>query len=256
MFVTANDGCRLHVQEGRAANVPLVMSNSLGTDMGLWDAQLPALGRDSTWRYDTRGHGQSDAPAGEYSVDRLGEDLLSVIDATGAPQVDVCGLSIGGVTALWAAIHHPARIRRLILANTAARIGDLDLWTERIGKVRAGGLSVLAEATMQRWFTAGFRSTHPQAVDRIRSTLLQTSVDGYVGCCAALRDADLRAQVNQVSCPTLVIVGAHDPATPPQAGEWLAANIAGAVLVSLDAAHLSNVERTDDFNAAVKAFLA
>jgi 3-oxoadipate enol-lactonase len=224
--------------------------------MGLWDAQVVAFGPDSTWRYDTRGHGRSDASPGEYSIDRLGQDLLSVIDATGAPQVDVCGLSIGGITALWAAIYHPTRIRRLILANTAARIGDVDLWNERIGKVRAGGLSVLSDATMQRWFTAGFRSTHPQSVDRIRAAFLQTSVDGYIGCCAALRDADVRAQASRVACPTLVIVGAHDPATPPEAGEWIATAVKGAQLVSLDAAHLSNVERPDEFSAAVKTFLA
>jgi len=235
--------------------VPLVLSNSLGTDISLWDPQAEALGPGSAWRYDTRGHGLSDATPGDYSIDRLGEDLLTVIDATGAPQVDVCGLSIGGVTALWAAIPHPSRIRRLILANTAARIGDVNLWNERIATVRSSGLSVLADATMTRWFTAAFRSAHAPVVDRIRSVLLQTSVDGYVGCCAVLRDTDLRPHLTGVSCPTLVIVGAHDPATPPEAGEWIASHVDGAHLVSLDAAHLSNVERADEFTTAMRTFL-
>lgn len=256
MFLTANDGCRLNVVPGGSAQVPVVFSNSLGTDHTLWDSQLPALDRDATWRYDTRGHGQSDIAPGEYSIGRLGQDLLNVIDATGAPQADICGLSIGGITALWVAIHHPARIRRLILANTAARIGDPELWETRIRTVRAGGLSAIAEATMQRWFTEVYRSKHAGIVDRIRATFEQTSIDGYIACCAVLRDADLRGQAAQVKCPTLVITGAHDPATPPEAGVWLGSQIPGAQVVTLDAAHLSNVEQPQEFNAAIRAFLS
>lgn len=255
MFVTTNDGCRLHVLAGDAVPVPLILSNSLGTDHTLWDPQLPALNRAATWRYDTRGHGKSAAPTGEYSIARLGQDLLSVIDATGASQADVCGLSIGGITALWVAIHHPSRVRRLILANTAARIGDLALWETRIQTVRSGGLGAIAEGTMQRWFTAGFRESHPDIVEGIRATFEQTSADGYVACCAVLRDADLRSLAHQVKCPTLVMTGAHDPATPPEAGVWLGSQIPGAQVVTLDAAHLSNVERPQEFNAATQVFL-
>src|SRR6188508_2314538 len=141
MFVTTDDGVRLHVITGTGDGVPLVLSNSLGTDTGLWSAQVDALSTSRpVWRYDTRGHGQSGAPATDYSLDRLGNDLLSVINATGAARADICGISIGGMTALWAAVHAPHRVRRVILANTAARIGNDGLWAERIRGARTDGM--------------------------------------------------------------------------------------------------------------------
>ena len=257
MFITADDGVRLHVIAGTRDGVPLVLSNSLGTDTGLWRAQADALAHDRpVWRYDTRGHGQSDAPAAEYSLDRLGRDLLAVIDASGAERADICGISIGGMTALWAAVHAPHRVRRVILANTAARIGNDGLWAERIHGARTDGMAVLADASMVRWFTEEFRARHPEVVARLRQTFEATSVDGYVGCCAALRDADLRPVAERVACPTLIVTGRHDPATPAADGHWLGHQIRGARVVDLDAAHLSNVERADDFNAAVLDFIS
>jgi 3-oxoadipate enol-lactonase len=257
MFVTTDDGIQLHVIAGTGDGVPLVLSNSLGTDTGLWNAQADALAPSrSVWRYDTRGHGQSGAPAGDYSLDRLGKDLIAVIDASGAERADICGISIGGMTALWAAVHAPHRVRRVILANTAARIGNDALWAERIRGARTDGMEVLAGASMVRWFTEGFRAQQPDVVARLRKSFEATSVDGYVGCCAALRDADLRSVSGKIACPTLVVTGRHDPATPPSDGRWLADQIRGARVVDLDAAHLSNVERADDFNVAVRAFLS
>lgn len=256
MFLTTDDGIRLHVVPGTRDGVPLVLSNSLGTDTGLWNAQVDALAQDrAVWRYDTRGHGQSGAPATDYSLERLGQDLLAVLDATGAERADVCGISIGGMTALWAAVHAPHRVRRVILANTAARIGNDALWAERIRAARTDGMRVLADASMARWLTEGFRTRHPEVVTRLRQTFESTSVDGYVGCCAALRDADLRAVAGNVACPALVVTGRHDPATPPADGRWLADRMRGARCVDLDAAHLSNVERAGDFNVAVRDFL-
>jgi 3-oxoadipate enol-lactonase len=193
-------------------------------------------------------------PAGDYSIERLGRDLLAVIDATGVPRVDLCGVSIGGLTALWVALHAPDRVRRIILANTAARIGDLEMWSARIKSVRTDGMATLADATMVRWFTPRFRASRPEVVARFHSTIERTAVDGYAGCCAALRDADLRSLTAQVACPTMVVTGRHDPATPPEQGEWLARQIRGAELVEFDAAHLSNVEQSDAFNAAVLRF--
>jgi 3-oxoadipate enol-lactonase len=257
MLVTTDDGVRLYVIAGTDNGVPLVLSNSLGTDTGLWSAQADALaGSRSVWRYDTRGHGQSDAPAAEYSLDRLGKDLLAVIDATGADRADVCGISIGGMTALWAAVHAPHRLRRVILANTAARIGNDRLWAERIRGARTDGMGVLADASMARWFTEGFRARHPDVVACLRKTFEATSVGGYVGCCAALRDADLRPVAEKVACPALIVTGRHDPATPPADGQWLGDQIRGARVVDLDAAHLSNVERADEFNVAVRDFIS
>lgn len=256
MFVTTDDGCRLGVSPGAPATVPMVLSNSLGTDRALWDSQLEPFGRaHSVWRYDTRGHGESDAPEGDYSIERLGKDLLTVIDATSAARVDLCGVSIGGMTALWVAQHAPGRVRRIVLANTAAKIGDLNMWTSRINTARTGGMGGIADATMLRWFTPAFRAAHPEVVGRFHSTIARTNPHGYAGCCAALRDADLRDLAARVACPTLVVTGRNDPATPPEQGRWLAEQITGAQLVEFDAAHLSNVERPDEFSAAVLGFL-
>jgi 3-oxoadipate enol-lactonase len=256
VFLTSSDGFRLHARADAAGGVPLVFSNSLGTDLTLWDAQARGLdNRSSVWRYDTRGHGQSNAPPGEYSLDALGRDLLSVVDAASSEPVDLCGISIGGQTVLWAAIHAPQRVRRLVVANSAARIGDVALWNERIRIARSEGLKPLADASMERWFTARFRQREPETVERFRATLARTSVDGYVGCCAALRDADLRPLVRGITCPTLIITGAHDPATPPDSARWLAAEIRGARYVELDCAHLSNVECAAGFNQALRDFL-
>ena len=255
MFVSTDDGCRLHVIPGSPGSVPMVLSNSLGTDQSLWDFQVAAFSRQrAVWRYDTRGHGASDKPQGEYSIDRLGKDLVAIIDATGVERVDLCGVSIGGMTALWVALHAPDRVRRVVLANTAAQIGDVGMWSARIKTVRTDGFGGLADATMTRWFTPEFRTARPEVVARFHSTLAHSDADGYAGCCAALRDADLRDLAPKVACRALVVTGRHDPATPPAQGRWLAEQIAGAQLVELDAAHLSNVERSDEFNAAVLNF--
>ena len=256
MFITTDDGLRLHAIAGAPGGVPLVLSNSLGTDVGLWESQLAAFGdARAVWRYDTRGHGRSDVPASATSIERLGKDLIAVIDATGGAPADLCGVSIGGITALWVAIHAPDKVRRVVLANTAAKIGSIDLWTERIRTARTAGMRVLAEASMLRWFTEEFRSQRDDVVGRFRATFEATSVEGYVACCAALRDADLRPHARDVSCPVLVITGALDPATPATDGKWLADQIAGAHVVELNAAHLSNVERAGEFNDAVMMFL-
>jgi 3-oxoadipate enol-lactonase len=256
VFVTSTDGNRLHTWAGDARDVPLVFSNSLGTDLTLWDRQAARLAdRSTVWRYDTRGHGQSDASAGDYSLAQLGRDLLAVADGASSDPVDLCGISIGGQTVLWAAIHAPTRVRRLVVANSGARIGDQPLWNERIRIARTEGLKRLADASMERWFTPGFRQREPDVVERFRSTLARTSIDGYVGCCAALRDADLRPWVREITCPTLIISARHDPATPPDGARRLAAAISGARYVELDCAHLSNVECADAFNDALHDFL-
>jgi 3-oxoadipate enol-lactonase len=255
---TTDDGCRLAYElTGPDDAPPLLLSNSLGTDRGLWDAQIDTLSRSfRVLGYDTRGHGASDAPPGEYTLERLGRDALSLMDHAGIASAHVCGVSIGGITALWLGVHAPDRVRRLVLANTAARIGSVESWEDRMATVRAGGVAGLAEATMERWFTARFRAAHPGTVARIRATFASTSAAGYLGCCAALRDADLRADSARVRAPAMVIAGAHDPATPPALGEALASAIPGATLVQFDSAHLSNVERAPEFTAAIVTFLS
>lgn len=255
---TTNDGCRLAFAiAGPEAAPAVVLSNALGTDRRLWDYQIEALAeRFRVLTYDTRGHGDSDAPAGAYSVERLGRDALSLMDAAGFARAHVCGVSIGGVTALWMGVHAPDRVCRLVLANTAARIGSLEFWNERMRLARSEGLSALADATIARWFSPVFRQSAPETIARMRATLLRVPVTGYLGCCAALRDADRPRVASQVRAPTLVVTGTHDVATPPAAGQWLTEAIPGARLVELDAAHLANVERAPEFTAALLAFLA
>lgn len=255
---TTDDGVRLAYEvEGPAHGPTLVFSSSLGTTRDLWKPQLPTLAKTfRVVRYDTRGHGLSDVPAGDYSIERLGRDLLSVMDLAGIERSHVCGLSIGGITGLWLGIHAPNRVSSLVLANTAARIGHIELWTERIRTAREKGLEALADAAMTRWFTAAFRAREADTVAELRATMAGTKVDGYVGCSAALRDADLRALTDRVRVPTLVIVGSHDVSTSPAEGTWISERIAGARLVELDAAHLSNVECAEEFSSAVATFLA
>lgn len=254
---TTDDGCRLAYDVTGPPTAPvLVLSNSLGTDHTLWDPQMEAFASTHrVVRYDTRGHGASDAPASDYDIARLGRDVLSLLDGLGVARADVCGISIGGLTALWLAIHAPARVGRVVLANTAARIGSEALWRERMRGVRERGLAALVEPTMARWFTAEGRAASPATIARLSATLSSMAPDGYLGCCAALRDADLTALVPRVTRPCLVVTGRHDVATPPEAGAWLAATIPGARLVELDAAHLSNLECAAGFTAAVTAFL-
>jgi 3-oxoadipate enol-lactonase len=254
---TTDDGCRLAYEVSGPETAPvLLLSNSLGTDRTLWDAQLAAFARTyRVVRYDTRGHGASDAPLGDYSIERLGRDVLSLLDVEGIARASVCGVSIGGLTALWLGIHAPDRIDRLVLANTAARIGSRELWDERTRLVRTEGLAALADATMARWFTAAFREAQPATVARVRATLLTVPVAGYLGCCVALGEADLHDAAVMVQAPTLVVTGRHDVATPPADGQALAAAIPGARHVEFEAAHISNLECADEFTEAVLSFL-
>lgn len=256
-YHTTDDGCRLaYALSGPESALPLVLSNSLGTDRGLWAGQIGAFSRrHRVLAYDTRGHGASDAPDGDYSLDRLGRDVVSLMDDVGIAQADVAGVSIGGITALWLGVHAPGRVRRLVLANTAARIGSVPFWTERMRVAGAEGVAALADVTMARWFTPAFRSAQPGTVARMRATLLAVPVAGYLGCCAALRDADLQSEAARVSARTLVVTGAQDAATPAAAGAWLVDAIAGARRLEFDAAHLANVECAAAFTDAVLAFL-
>jgi 3-oxoadipate enol-lactonase len=255
---TTDDGCRIaFTLSGPPAAPALVLSNALGTDRGLWTAQIDELSRHfHVLTYDTRGHGVSDAPAGDCNLARLGHDVVSLMDHVGMDRAHVCGVSIGGITALWLGVHAPDRVHRLVLANTAARIGSIESWSERMRLVRTGGLDGLADVTMARWFTAAFRQAEPATVARMRATLLGVPMAGYLGCCAALRDADLQGEASRVAAPSLVVTGAHDVATSPAMGAWLATTIRGASQVQLEAAHLSNVECAAAFTAAVTEFLA
>lgn len=252
-----SDGCRLCCEiDGPPGAPALLLVNGIGCTTDLWFRQLPRLSeRYRVIRYNARGHAGSDVPPGDYTLGQLGRDAAAVIDALAGGRAHVCGLSLGGITALWLAVHAPDRVGGLVLANTAARIGTVESWAERIALVRAKGMAGVADLSIPRWLTEPFRRREPQTVARIRRMLESCPPDGYLGCCAALRDADLRGALGGVQAPTLVIGSSEDRLTPLSAAELLRDGIPGARLATFDCAHLSNVEQPDRFTAAVEAFL-
>jgi len=254
----SNGDVRLHYAlSGREGGELLVLSTSIGSNMLMWDkprARLESLYR--VLRYDTRGHGASAVPPGPYTLDQLGHDVLQLLDEVGVERVNFCGLSMGGLIGMWLGLHAPHRLNRLILCNTAARVGSKEMWDERIAFVRQSGMEALAVLSLARWFTDSYRQTHPEEMDRIQRMIASNSPDGYCACCAALRDADLRASIPAIHVPTLVIAGTHDPATPPSEGRAIASALPGAQYVELDSSHLSAWERSDEFAHAVLTFLA
>ena len=257
MFEVQRAGCRLcYWVDGDPDAPALLFSNSLGTTHDLWRPQVEGLSSGfRIIRYDTRGHGRSDRPAGPYTIDTLGLDALAILDAAGVSRAHVCGLSLGGLTAMWLGVHAAARVGTLTLASTAARICDAAFWQNRIEQVQAAGIEPLADASMTRWFTDSFRAAHPAIVDEFRRMLVASPAGGYASCCGALRDADLRAQIGSIAAPVLVLVGQHDPVTPPADAEAIRVRIPGARVTVLDAAHLANVEKADAFNRSVRLFM-
>lgn len=257
MEVLASDGARINYRVDGPDDAPaLLFSNSLGTNLAMWEPQVEALsGRFRIVRYDTRGHGASDVPQPPYAIDQLGRDALSVLDAAGLDRTHVCGLSLGGVTAMWIAMHQPERVGRVALANTAARIGNDDFWLARISAVEAGGMNGVREMVLARFFSERFRAEQPAIVERIAVDLEATQATGYIGACMALRDADLRSEVRSIRAQTLIIAGELDAATPPELSEQLRALMPGSRLTVIPGAgHLSNLEAPDTFSEALLRF--
>jgi 3-oxoadipate enol-lactonase len=251
------DGCPIHVRLDGPDGAPVLMlSNSLGTTLDMWDAQLPAFSKHfRVVRYDRRGHGRSGVTPGPYTMERLGRDALAVMDGLGLQRVSWCGLSMGGMVGQWLGAEAPQRIDRLILSNTSSHYPDPTPWNDRIAAVREGGLAAVADRVLGAWFTAEFRERAPDTVARMKAMMLATPVDGYVACCEAVRDMDHRALLGRITAPTLVIAGRHDPATPVAAGEYIRSHVAGAGMTVLDAAHIANVEQPHDYIDTVLGFL-
>jgi 3-oxoadipate enol-lactonase len=254
---TTGDGCSLAYRLDPPSSRPvLVLSNSLGTTMDMWAPQIaPFSAHFRVLQYDSRGHGRSLAPPGGYSLDRLGRDLLELMDGLGIASAAFCGVSMGGMVGQWLGWRAPERVRALALCNTSAYMGPPSSWDERIAAVRAGGMAAVASGVADRWFTPAFRAASPDRVQAICSVLLQTDPVGYVGCCAAIRDMDQRRTAGLIAAPTLVLAGAADPATPVEHAQELAAAIGDAELRVVQAAHLSNVEAPAAFNDEVLGFL-
>jgi 3-oxoadipate enol-lactonase len=254
-FIRANDVRLFYRLEGKAEFPLVVLSHSLGCDLGMWDPQMPALLENfRVLRYDTRGHGASDVPAGDYSIEMLGRDVLRLCAAAGVDRFAFCGLSMGGAVGQWLAIHAPEKLTSLVLANTSPRFGTKETWNVRLEAVRAGGIAAIADAGMQRFFSPA--NLNSAAAQTIRHVLLGTDPAGYAACCVALRDLDFTDAVTRIVAPTLVIGSDQDPSTPWESnGALLASNIAGARSVVLAGAHLSNLEQPPLFTAAIIEFL-
>ena len=251
------DGCVIHAElTGREDAPVLMLSNSLGTNLHMWDDQVAPFTRHfRLLRYDRRGHGRSGVTAGPYSMQRLGRDVLAVLDSLGIAKVSWCGLSMGGMVGQWLGASAPERIDKLILSNTACYYADRSFWAERIALVRKSGVAPLAALTMERWFTKGFRDRAPETIARMTEMFLKTSPEGYVGCIEAIRDMDHRALLGKIAAPTLVIAGRHDPATPLDMNEFIQAHIPGARLAVLETAHIANVEAPQAYADTVLEFL-
>jgi 3-oxoadipate enol-lactonase len=246
---------RIHYAlEGPADAPVLVFSNSLGTDLHIWDSVVNRFSdRYRVLRYDTRGHGQSSAPEGAYTLPMLGMDVLALLESLKIETAIFCGISIGGMTGIWLGLHAGSRISKIILADTAARIGTRDSWNDRIRAVEGHGLAPLAEAALERWFTPAFRARESGQMETMLKAFQQTP--GYSGCCAAIRDADFYPSLGQIRKPSLVFSGTDDGVTPPADGHRLAQEIAGAQYCELAGRHLAPLEDVEVFTRTVLKFL-
>ena len=238
--------------DGRESAEPLVLINSLGTDLRLWEPQMDELTRHfRVVRYDCRGHGESDVPREPATLDRLGADLVALLDHLNVERAHLCGLSLGGITALWAAVYHAERVGRAVFANASARFGTTHSWDERIAAVRAGGMPAISETVVGRFLGAPFRAAHPAETRRITDMVESTPADGYLAVCAALRDA-----VSRIRAPSLIVAGELDQSAPLRQSEELHATISGSEIIVLPgAAHLTNVEQAEKFTPIVSTFL-
>jgi len=255
-FIKTNNIRQFYRLEGLPGKPLLVLSHSLGADHGMWAPQMPDLVSDfQVLRYDTRGHGASDVPPGEYSIEILGHDLLSLVDALGVKQFAFCGISMGGAIGQWLAIHAPEHLTRLVLANTSAQFGPRSNWEARMKAVREGGMAAIVDVMMGRFFSPDTLAKDAYA-NSAKSIFLGMDPVGYLGGCAAVRDIDHRPLLHQIRVPTLVIAGDGDVSTPWEGnGEVLVRDIAGAQAVHLAATHISNIECPRAFTQALLEFL-
>ena len=234
----------------------LMLSNSLGVNLSMWEPQLAPFTRHFRLvRYDRRGHGRSGVTPGPYTMEQLARDDLAIMDGLGLAKVNFCGISMGGMIGQWLGAFAPERIDRLILSNTTCHYPLKDPWNDRIKAVREGGIAAVADTVLGLWFTKDFHAREPETVKRFRAMMVSTPLEGYIGCAAAVRDMDHRDIVGKIKAPTLLMAGRYDGSTTVEAAEFIRDRIPGAKLTVLDAAHISNVEQAAAFNAEVLGFL-
>ena len=241
---------------GDSSNPALLFSNSLGTSYHMWQPQIDVLQTDYfIICYDTRGHGKSSAPTGPYRLDQLGQDVIDLLDHLSIDKAFFCGISMGGMTGQWLAIHHPDRFDHLMLCNTAAKLGKESMWHERAQLVREQGLAPIAATAAPRWFTAEFIADYPDVVAALSSALAAGSSEGYANCCEALATADTREQLKDIRVPITVVAGIEDPVTTVADGQYMVDHIPNATLATIDASHISNIEQPEAFNQLVRQYL-
>lgn len=256
-LIRMDDGVGLVAERAGPPDAPTVLfAHSVGCDLTLWDGPFETLAkRYDVIRYDARGHGRSDAPPGDYRLDRLTADALAVLDWAGVARAHVCGLSLGGTVGLSLALQAPKRIAGLVLANSSARMGTPQAWQDRMDAARRDGMEAMADFAMTRFFSEAFRRNHPQTVARFRQIFATTAADGYAGCCAVLRDSDFRLDLGRISIPVLVITGLDDVPIPPSDGELLRRQIKQSEGLSLPTGHLSAVENPSAFTSRLEEWL-
>ena len=241
---------------GDVSKPALVFSNSLGTKYSMWQPQIDALQDDFfVICYDTRGHGASSAPQGPYCIEQLGQDVINLLDHLNIEKANFCGISMGGLTGQWLAIHKPERFNRVIVCNTAAKIGQEQAWLDRAALVREQGLDPIAATAASRWFTEPFIQSNTAVLESLSNDLAAGSAEGYASCCEALAKADLREKLESIQVPLLVIAGRKDPVTTVSDAQYMVNHIRSSALFEIDASHISNIEQPKAFNQAILDFI-
>jgi 3-oxoadipate enol-lactonase len=255
-FANVQDA-KIYYELAGDAHLPvLVFSNSLGTNLHMWDGQVVSFAKHfRVLRCDTRGHGKSDVTPGPYTIEQLSKDFVGLLDWLHLDRVYFCGLSMGGSLGMFLGANFGNRFEKLVLCSTAAKIGTTETWETRIQTVKSGGMETITNTVLDRWFTEGFRSTHPEEVQRVEAMLHATNPEGYVANCAAVRDSDQRNTVQNIHVPCLIVVGKDDPGTPPSEAQKLTKSMAGSQYAELPGSHLCNIESLDQFNQRVVQFL-
>ncbi|MFW1857160.1 3-oxoadipate enol-lactonase [Acinetobacter defluvii] len=253
---TSNDAEINYQTFGNANQSAVVFSNSLGTKYSMWQPQIDALKDDFfIICYDTRGHGASSAPQGPYTIDQLGQDVINLLDHLNVKKANFCGISMGGLTGQWLAIHQAAHFNRVIVCNTAAKIGQEQAWNDRAALVREQGLQPIAATAATRWFTERFIQSQAAVVESLSNDLAAGSAEGYASCCEALAKADLRENLKSITVPVLVIAGQQDPVTTIVDGQFMVDRIINSQLFEINASHISNIECPAEFTQAVRQFI-
>ena len=259
MKIKANDIQINYELSGRDEGPVVMLSHSLASSLVMWNPQLDVLeSKFKVLRFDTRGHGDSDAPEGKYTLELLAADAVALMDALAIDAVHFVGLSMGGMIGQNLALDHGNRLKSLTLCDTAAIMPDeaQPIWQQRIAAAREKGLQDQVAETLERWFTPEYLSQNSPRVELIRRQILATPVAGYIGCSEAIRDLDNLKRLSEINLPTLIMVGEEDPGTPVAASEAMQERIEGSELVVLPAArHLSNIEQSGAFNEALMGFL-